>query len=121
MYLFGDMKVIPFFPDSINMSGQKIEINSFGANTIDIIDSFLVFTSGKLDTFYNVNSKYSYKHCGNFIPQGRGENEFSSVAFPIYCWEDSTGVFICMQDCAHGRICNLNIKESVMKHVIPFY
>ena len=51
----GENQYIKTFNDTITLNGKKIDIENMGANTIDVVDSFLVFSCSQLDTFYNVS------------------------------------------------------------------
>ena len=94
----GSVRMISDFPKTVTLIGDTIAIDNFGANTIHIIDSFMIFAGGRLDTFYKVCSKYDYTYLGNYIPQGRGQSELSSIRFPLFYPPDSSGAKLFLQD-----------------------
>lgn len=108
----GNIKYVEIFPKIDTLIGIPIEINNMGANTIHIIDSFMVFAGSRLDTFYSVSSKNNYQHLGNYVPKGRGDSELSNISFPMFCENDSNGIKIYLQDRANTNIKILNLTLS---------
>lgn len=109
----GNTKTINDFPKTDTLTGDTISIDNFGANTIHVIDSFMIFAGGRLDTFYTVCSKYDYTHLGNYIPQGRGQSELSGISFPLFNQTDTSGAKIFLQDRENLTIKTFNITQSV--------
>lgn len=109
----GETKYIASFPRTDSLMGDSITIDNFGANTIHVIDSFMVFAGGQLDTFYRVCSKYDYHHLGNYIPKGRGASELPDISFPIFCQYDADEAKIFLQDRGNSLIKTFNITQSV--------
>lgn len=109
----GDTKYITSFPKTDSLKGDTIIINSFGANTIHIVDSFMVFVGSRLDTFYKVCSKNNYEFLGSYVPKGRGDSELSDITFPIFCKTESDGAKIYLQDRGSSTIKIFNITQSV--------
>ncbi len=116
----GSVRMISDFPKTVTLIGDTIAIDNFGANTIHIIDSFMIFAGGRLDTFYKVCSKYDYTYLGNYIPQGRGQSELSSISFPLFYQTDSSGAKIFLQDRENLTIKTFNITKSVKKRRTVF-
>lgn len=108
----GENQYIKTFNDTITLNGKKIDIENMGANTIDVVDSFLVFSCSQLDTFYNVYSKYTYQHCGNFVPKGRGDNELPMISFPLFCKNGNNHSLVYLDDMSTGTIKALDLTQS---------
>ena len=116
----GKSRYITSFSDTLFLKGEKVTIENMGAINIDIIDSFLVFSSGSLDTFYNVYSKYTYQHYGHFIPQGRGDNELPTISYPIF-WSNEKGhSLIYLDNRATGTVKAWDITQSCAKRTTVF-
>ena len=77
------------------------------------IDTFLIFISSKIDTFYSVYSTKTEKHILNLLPKGRGINEFSNANSPLFNCIDSNCMKIYLFDRTHSCISTLNLTKSL--------
>ena len=112
----GNTKYITSFPDTIELVGEKIELDNIGAKSIDCVDTFLVFATSQLETFYTVYSTQTYKHLGNFIQKGRGKNEMVNIAYPIFSKEGNGEALLFLNDILKKEVKCLNITQSVNKN-----
>lgn len=117
---FEDVKYISKFEDTLCLAGELIDISNLGATTIDVVDTFLVFVGGSLDTFYNVCSKNTYRNLGNFVPKGRGDNELSVVGFPIYTSINDNFSVVYLHDRGSSCVKKLNLTKSVAQQQTIF-
>jgi len=110
----GETVVINEFPKTVKLEGKQIELTSFGAENMYLVDTFLVFASSKLDTFYSIYSTNSKKHVINLIPKGRGANETPGVVSPLFHEKDDNGdLKIFFQDRVYNCISALNLTRSI--------
>lgn len=108
------VKYVDAFRDTIPLSGQKIHVDNLGAETIDCIDSLLIFASRKSDPFYNVFSTNTYLRVGSFIPQGRSSNEMTNIGYPMYIQKKEGKIFVGIYDRANAKIRELDLTQSCL-------
>lgn len=111
----GYAKYITSFPDTIELFGERIELDNVGAKSIDCVDTFLVFATSQLETFYTVYSTQTYKHLGDFIPKGMGKNEMANIAYPIFSKERNGEALLFLNDILNKEVKAFNITRSVNK------
>ncbi len=86
----GETIFIDKFPLDLSLKGEYISLTSLGAESMYSIDTFLIFISSKIDTFYSVYSTKTEKHILNLLPKGRGINEFSNANSPLFNLNSAT-------------------------------
>ena len=109
----GETIFIDKFPLDLSLKGEYISLTSLGAESMYSIDTFLIFISSKIDTFYSVYSTKTEKHILNLLPKGRGINEFSNANSPLLNCIDSNCMKIYLFDRTHSCISTLNLTKSL--------
>ena len=110
----GETVMINEFPKTVSLKGKQIELTSFGAENVYLVDTFLVFVSSRLDTFCSIYSANSRKHVINLIPKGRGVHETPGVISPLFHEIDANGhLKIFFQDRVFNCISALNLTKSI--------
>lgn len=108
----GDVRYITEFPKETNLIGEKIHIENIGAETIDCIDSFLIFSTRNTDTYYSIYSTHNFTHIGNYISKGMGANEMININHPAFLKMEGNNAILYIYDNQKHKLRSLNITES---------
>lgn len=114
---FKDVEYIDDFPTSISIhDGEQVNLDYIGMTDFRIIDTLLIASSGRHDTFWTLFSTKNLDKIGSFISKGQGPNE---LIFPpsldsktSFTYEDDT-LFSCIYDFQTGKYYDLNLTESI--------
>lgn len=78
----GRETLITKFPQTLNLKGQRLNIEILGVVDIDVIDTFLIAYTPLNSSFYcQVYSTNNYEYLGSFFPVGRGPAEFYAISY----------------------------------------
>lgn len=108
--------LIEEFPQETKLIGEKLEINSLGANCIYVVDTFLIcYKAMGLDDFFDIYSTNTHKSLGKFFTPGRGANEYLNVVFNGQSFQDSLNTYLWIKDGALMKLALFNLTESIIQ------
>ncbi|MDR0765391.1 MAG: hypothetical protein LBF09_00430, partial [Odoribacteraceae bacterium] len=101
------------FKRSVDLAGERISIESFGAEDLFVADTFLVFITPKLDKCYSVFSTTGYRHHGNLVSRGQGPGEFVFPVQPVFTEKNGDEVSVAFYDTNKSALVYLNLTRSL--------
>jgi len=97
-----------------------VDVHNFGATDVFVADTFLVFTTPKLDTLYSVSSLNTYVHLGNFVTKGNGPLEQLGSFEPLSVFSTDSSTSISIYDFYTSRYYKWDLTNS-MKCSAPVF
>lgn len=81
--LFKDQAIIiKQFPKTVHVKGENTDLEIIGINNLYLVDTFLIaYTALHSDSYFKIYSTNTYNYIGDFLPIGRGPNEFYAISY----------------------------------------
>lgn len=113
---YSSIRFIEKFPKTLEISGEKVPLDLVSPSTFFIIDTLLIVQNYNQENYLSVYNLQKMTKINDFIPQGRGVNEFLGFTYCDYYEIDSNQIYIYFTDINQRSMFAFNLTRSISEN-----